>query len=272
MEITFDLTTPDGKQADALAKIIEARRNELGETTRQACVAVASNILRSLRAQTNVAKEGQMDIQVTLADDKYYPSFRRDKGAKGRNVSKRVLRQGKDGPVVSPKKVIWRVGKYVKGEVVHSYEVEDKVSQEKTIRYIMVANSQNAAVKYAKEFHKSRVKQHKGLARLAVGLAMKAIYDKGSVNDKVIGNTRSIAEKNVEATVKDSGFNKGDVNIHIHDKLDYAALALQQGMASVNTSIQNAVNKIFGLIKQRIKQTGGSIDKSLEMSVRELDK
>lgn len=58
MDITFDLQTPDGKNAEALAKIIEARRKELGETCRQSCVAIASNILRSLRAQTKVAKEG----------------------------------------------------------------------------------------------------------------------------------------------------------------------------------------------------------------------
>ena len=263
MEINFSLETPDGKPAEALAQIIEARRRELGETTKQSCVAVASNILRSLRAETKVAKESQMEISVKLADDKYYPSFRRDKGSKGKMVSQRVLRQGKNGPVVTPDKVVWRVGKYAKGEVIHSFEVVDKVSDQKEVKYIMVAKSEKDAMKYAKQFHRGRVKRHKYLAKHAIGLAMKAIYDKGGANDNVNKDVRDIARQNVDTSVRETGFNEGEVNIHIHDKLDYAALALQNGQASVNIAIQNAVNKIFGLIKQRVKHNGGDINKSL---------
>jgi len=272
MEINFSLETPDGKPAEALAQIIEARRRELGETTKQSCVAVASNILRSLRTETKVAKESQMEISVKLADDKYYPSFRRDKGSKGKMVSQRVLRQGKNGPVVTPDKVVWRVGKYVRGEVIHSYEIEDKVSDQKTISYIMVAKSEKDATKYAKQFHKGRVKRHKGLAKHAIGLAMKAIYDKGSANDNVAKKVNEIARRNVETKVTDTGFNEGEVNIHVHDKLDYAALALQNGPNSVNIAMKNALNKILGMLKQRVKQNGGSLDKSLKMSVEELDR
>ena len=86
-----------------------------------------------MRAQTKVAKPNEMEISVTLADSKYYPSFKRDKGSKGKQVSMRVLRQGKDGPVVTPSKVIWRLPKYYKGQVAHSYEIADKVSNDKTI-------------------------------------------------------------------------------------------------------------------------------------------
>lgn len=75
MDITFDLTTSDGKPVEAFSKIIEARRRELGETTKQSCVALAQTILRALRVQTKTAKENEMDIEVTLADSSYYPSF-----------------------------------------------------------------------------------------------------------------------------------------------------------------------------------------------------
>ena len=104
------------------------------------------------------------------------------------------------------------------------------------------------------------MKRHKGLAKHAIGVALKAIYDKGGASDNASQKVNELARQNVEATVKETGFNKGDVNIHVHDKLDYAALALQNGMSSVNTSIANAVNKIFGLIQQRVKQNGGEID------------
>ena len=213
-----------------------------------------------------------MEISVKLADDKYYPSFRRDKGSKGKMVSQRVLRQGKNGPVVTPDKVVWRVGKYVKGEVIHSYEIEDKISDQKEVKYIMVAKSEKDAMKYAKQFHKGRVKRHKYLAKHAIGLAMKAIYDKGGANDNVNKDVRDLARQNVETSVRETGFNSGEVNIHIHDKLDYAALALQNGPNSVNIAMKNALNKILGMLKQRVKQNGGSIDQSLKMSVEELDR
>lgn len=126
-----------------------------------------------------------MDISVKLADDKYWPSFKRDKGAKGKNVSQRVLRQGIDGPVVTPKKVVWRLGKYAKGEVAHSFEVKDRVSEQKTVEYIIVTHSEKEALRTAREFHKSRVKRHKSLAKHAVTVGMKAIYDKGTASENV---------------------------------------------------------------------------------------
>lgn len=65
MEVTFDLKTPDGKTAEMMAKIIQTRGEELRETTKKSCVALAINILRSLRADTNVAKDSSISITVT---------------------------------------------------------------------------------------------------------------------------------------------------------------------------------------------------------------
>lgn len=270
MELTFNLQTPDGKPAEALAAVIEARKRELGETTKQSCVALAQNILRAVRAQTKVANPSQMDISLTLADDKYFPSFKRDKGSKGKNVAQRVLRQGQNGPVVTPKKVFWKLGKYTKKQVAHSFEVQDKISEDKVIEYIIVAESDKKALRFAKQFHKSRVKRHKGLAKVAIGMAMKAVYDKSTSNDTATEEVRKMANENVDASIQETGFNSGTVNIHIHDKLNYAALALQNGQASLNTAVGNALNKVLGYLQHRIKQNGGDIDKSLKMTVDEL--
>lgn len=124
-----------------------------------------------------------MDISLTLADDKYFPSFQRDKGVKGKNVSKRVLRKGQNGPVVTPKKVFWKLDKYTKKQVAHSYEVQDKISDDKIIEYIIVSETEKKALRFAKQFHKNRVKQYKGLAKVAIGMAMKAVYDKSTSSD-----------------------------------------------------------------------------------------
>lgn len=67
--------------------------------------------------------------------------------------------------------------------------------------------------------------------------------------------------------MRESGFNQGDVQVHVHDKLDYATPALQNGSSSVTTAMKNAVNKMFGLLKSRVKATGGKIDQSLKTTV-----
>lgn len=270
MDITFDLTTPDGKPASALAKVIEARRRELGETTKQACVAMAIDILRSLRAETKVANENKMDLKVQIADDKYYPSFVRKSGAKGKNISSRVLRKGPNGPVVDDAKVVWILGKYVKGQVAHSFEVTDVVSKDKIIKYIVVAESQKNALQYAKERHKRRVRQFKSLAKHALGVAMKSVYDKSSATDVVSSKIQETATKNIDVKTTESGFNSGEVNIYVHDKLNYATSALKNKESSVNISIQNALRKCVGYISQRVKRNGGQIDKSLKMTVDEM--
>lgn len=267
MNISYNLSTPDGRDASALASVIALRAKELGETTRQACVAVASNVLRSLRAQTKVARENQMEVTVKLADDKYWPSFKRERGSKGKNVSKRVLRQGPDGPVVTPEKVVWRLGNYVKGQVAHSFEVEDRVSKDKVVQYIMVASSEKDALRHARLFHKNRVKAHKSLAKYAVTVAMKAVYDKGAAGHPANQAVKKIAEQNVEAFVQETGFSSGTVRVHVHDKLDYAVPALKDGQASVKAAVLNALRKTFGYVKSRVKANGGDIDKSLHTEI-----
>lgn len=139
MDIKLDLKTSDGRPAEVLSQIIELRRQELGETTKQACVALTIGILKSIRAATTIAKT-KGDIKVTCVDGTYTPSFKRDKGSKGKNVSARVLRSGQNGPVVTPSKVVWKVGKYVRGESVHAYQVVDKVGPSKTYEYILVVD------------------------------------------------------------------------------------------------------------------------------------
>lgn len=263
--------TSDGRPTSNLSKVIQLRSKELGETTKQTCVALAQNILRSIRAQTRVANESKVDIEVQIADGEFYPSWKRDKGTKGKQVSRRVLRQGLNGPEVSPTKVIWHVPKYIKGEQVHSYKVFDKVSEDKTIQYILVAVSEREAHRYAKQLHKARVKRYKALAKHAVSLAMKKVYDKQNLADEQITNVaRGVAIQNVEVSVVETGFNSGTVNIHVHDNLNYAVKALKNKDASVTLALQSSLNKMIGFVKQKIKAKGGSIDNSLLVPVDEL--
>ena len=60
--------------------------------------------------------------------------------------------------------------------------------------------------------------------------------------------------------MQDTGFNSGNVNIHVHDNLQYAILALKGGESAVNVAIANALNKTVGMIQHRIQQLGGRFD------------
>jgi len=271
MEINLNLQTANGAPAQALAAVIEARRNELGETTVQSCIAMAEGILRSLRTQTKVAKEGKMDVKVTLADDRFYPSFKRQKGTSGKNISRRILRSGKDGTEVTPDRVVWRVGKYVKGEVIHSYEVTDTVSADKVYKYIVVAHSQKEATEYAKERHKRRVRQYKGLARLAISLAMKAVYNNGAANlEGASDKARDVATRNTYVQVNDTGYNSGTASVYVHDNLEYAVDALKDGENSVNAAVNAAIRKAMGYIVAKVGKSNGDITRSLKTTVDEL--
>lgn len=176
VDLQFDLRMPDGSDAvSAMSRIIEKRTKELGETTAQSCTALAINIMKGIRASTKTANM-KADITVTDVSGTYYPSWRRNKGAKGKKVSERVLRSGKDGAVIQKDKVMWLCGPYKKGEVLHTYEVVDKVAEGKEYKWLAVAESDRVARRHAEKFHKARVKRARGLAKYALGLAMHKVH------------------------------------------------------------------------------------------------
>lgn len=236
--ITFDLTDEHGTPAEqVVARIVAARTKELGETTEQACVALIINVMKSLRADTPLASL-KTNIVVEDVSGQYYPSFKREKGKTGKNISTRVLRAGgKNGPVITPKKVVWMCGKYRKGEQLHTYKVIDHISKEDEIQYLIVAETQKQAEQHAKKFHIAKVKRTRGLAKYVLGLAMNRVHNKESVGANVTSEAQNIGMKNAEVDVQTHGFNSGSVSIRVHDKLDYAALALKSGENGVQMAM-----------------------------------
>lgn len=269
--ITFDLTDPNGTPAEqAVARIVAARTKELGETTEQACTALAINVLKSLRAATKLATL-KTDITVEDVTQQYYPSFKREKGKKGKNISTRVLRAGgKFGSILTPKRVIWLCGKYRKGEQLHTYKVIDHISKEDEFQYLIVAETQKQAEQHAKKFHVAKVKRTRGLAKYVLGLAMHRVHSKESIGANVTNEAQSIGMKNAEVNVRTSGFNKGDVSISVHDKLDYAALALKNGEVEVGLAMQRALNSMTAFINKRLE--GKGISDKLEIPYSEMPK
>ena len=133
------------------------------------------NVLKSLRADTPIATL-KGDISVSNVDSVYSVSWK--KLGKGKNNTKRILRAGKNGPEVSPEKVIWRTKKYRKNEEYHVYAVADKISDTVTMQYLLVTTSEKTALNYANKFHRAKVKQSRKLAKYALGIAMHGVHSK----------------------------------------------------------------------------------------------
>lgn len=252
IDLTFDLTTGSGGPVSVMQNIIAMRSKELSETTQDSCTAIAINILKSLRADTKVAKVNEKPtIRVQCIDSMCLPSWKNV--GKGKHVS--IFRAGKNGGEVKPKlKVVHIEGKYHKGMVRHAYRITDEIAPNVSKKYIIVALSVKDAYDYAKRKHKERIRHHTGLAKLALGVAMHEVHNEnlGQYNTEVLG----FAEQNVDAKVSSTGFNSGVTNIHVHDKLDYAADALKSGPNGVNLAMMKALNKMTSYIIHRLHQKG----------------
>lgn len=68
---------------------------------------------------------------------------------------------------------------------------------------------------------------------MALSLAMKAVYSKSSANDKVSTLAKDVATRNTQVQVSSTGFNSGTVDISVHDNLEYAIPAMENGESSV---------------------------------------
>ena len=245
--VDIDLVSDNGNPIDQeIGKIIAMRTRELNETTQDACVALAINILKSIRANTKLAKlSGQIDIEDVTSQ--YTPSWKRM--GKGKNV--RVLRAGKDGSEINPMKVRWLCGGYSKGEKLYTYKITDNISQDKKREYLIVTKSKGEAKKYANDIHKKYVKRYRGLAKLALGMACHAVSTRQSVGSQPTSqDAQRVAQQMTRASINSSGFNSGVVNVHVEDNLDYAQFALKG--TTVDECVDKALRGMVGYLTRKL--------------------
>ena len=268
--ITYDLKTKDGKDIDAIRNVIALRKKELGETTKQACTAIAINCLKSLRANTRVAKETGIKIDAIDVTSRLTPSWKRQG-----KFSVRVFRNGINGQVVRPEidKVQWLVkaGDMVNGVQCRTFLVTDKISNDYHLQIIFVATDKKQAVDAMKQIHKVRVRRYKRLAKYALGIAMHKTHAQQNANDTGITQlVNQTANDNTRVTVTETGFGNGEVNIHIEDNLDYAAEALKNGPSYVDIAMRKALNQITGNIIHKLKQNGNELYNQISVPFPEL--
>ena len=230
---------------DKLLQTIELRKKELKETTKQAVSAIAVNTLKSLRADTKIANPNQNRIIIEESSLKVALSKKNNAWIIVNNIGQIVKVQDKVIPLVTPSKGI-------KPKLYHATNI---ISQEKELRYYVIALSQGEVKKTIKSIIKKVVDIHKGLAKTALGIAMAKIAAQ-SINDNVTNDTKILASNLNEVTITETGFDSGEVKIKIHDKLDYANKALKSGEGYITTAQNNAINKTLGMISQKLKKDG----------------
>lgn len=246
----------NGMEANVLQRVIEARRRELGETTRDAAVATAITVLKSIRANTKIVDPNRMDVTVKQSPN-YVVGWKK---VGGRRM--RCVRIGSDkGAEVSGRSFVDRTGGYVKGETVSVFAVNDICDgcREKSRRYLVLANDMKTAKKCAVERHRKWVRKYAGMARFAMTLAMVKTSTRNSPDRSVslaTGEAKNTVLRNVNATVYHTGFNSGTVDINVRDTLRYAAYALKDGEGYVQQAVQNACNGVIGMINKTMKRKG----------------
>lgn len=182
--------TYEGKPISVLSSLIAQRQKVLGETIKDATIATAITVLKSLRADTKVAPETAPDGSFRITDTGYAGGWERV-GGKFHRVVRTSFAKG--APKVSGIFPVNNAGQhYEKGEIVRVYKIEptngSNMQWDKTKHkgcWYVFAKSYDVAREYAVRHMSRRIQRYKGLAKTTLGFAMAAISTRGVYANEV---------------------------------------------------------------------------------------
>lgn len=238
-----------GRPMEELRKLIQKRVQTLREDARDAVVATAIDVVRSLRTLTRQAPKKAKREMFAVEKTPYVASWERV----GSNF-RRVARVGGTG-AKAPISPVNNAGQhYVKGEKVFVYRITPKHGErwtwEKNLNkgcWYVFAQSEAVAIRFATR-HMSRVlEKDSGLAKTALGFAMSNLSTKSVPIAVKDSKARKIANENWRVVEHGGGAGYG---LTVEDNLDYAASALEGGKSAISVAMMKAANKIAGRIAQ----------------------
>jgi hypothetical protein len=248
-----DVGTAIARELQVAQKLIEVRAARLKTSVRDATIAMAMNVLQSLRAETREATKTKIKPTIKLRSD-LYPSF---------HHKRRCLRIGSPhGPCFDGMPIYWNgdfggLDKHKKISRLKVYEIKSQHEARKP--YLVVASTPHRAEDVERMRGMREIARYGGLARAAFTIALSAL---GTDSKSPISQFRGVGRiSQGSRTIVDArrieGFNS--ISFIFHDKLDYAELALKHGAGSINLAIQRASNKTVGYLnkiaRQNLKQT-----------------
>lgn len=249
VEVTTDWR---GRPLEALTQLISRRQRQMCETARDAVVATAIDVVKSLRALTRRGPRKANAKSFAVEPTPYVASWERAGGS-----FRRVARVGGTG-AKAPIFPVNRAGRHhVKGECVKVYRVTPKHGQRMTWAmnrndgcWYVFAHSESEAKKFAVERMTRAINKHGGLARTAMGFAMHLISSRPSKPETSNEAARMRAERAIRVSGRGGGH---DYAVTVWDDLDYAEHALEGGASAISLAMMRAANKIAGRIAQHEK-------------------
>ncbi len=232
---------------DGFAKILESRQTYLGETAEASVRAMMSDVLRSIRSTTKVAKVSSIKVNVERNDILSVSYFTQG------GVRKMCFRFGNGARLVGNGE-----GKQRYAEC-HGRKLRDLAAYtfddvEANTRYLIAAPSKGAATKAARKIVASRLLRYRGLARRAISALMIKTHSRAP------GDTfgRRVAAKAYEVTRTHESWQSlpsggGIFALRASDTLNYAKSALKGGASDIDRALMASANKAAGRIQHCCK-------------------
>ena len=241
--------TYGSRPIEVLNQLIEKRKEILKESTRDAVVATAITVLKSLRADTKTAPGEAPEAAVRVEDTGLTASWER------KGTTHRVVRTGPRGSVRRDLFPVNLAGhRYMPGENVRVYRVTpafpDRMTWEKNKHkgcWYVFAQSEDVARNFGLRAVTRRIAKYRGLAHTALGFAMAKTSTRQQFTAKSTSAKAQAAANAATNVVEVSG--DGTWVISVTDALDYAGLALKSGPSGVNRAMMKGANSIAGRLR-----------------------
>lgn len=235
----------NGRPLAELERLLALRRKAFGEDAKDATVATAIDVVKSLRALTRKAPAKANANAYRIEAMPYVASWERS----GRTFH-RVARVGGTGAKAPIRPVNLAGQHYVKGEHVRVWKITPahgaRMKWEKNLNkgcWYVFAQSEGVAARFAKE-HLSRVlRKEGGMAKTALGYAMARLSTRSAPVEAKGPRAQRLAAQAISVSAGGSG---GAFTLTVRDALEYAKPALKGGESAIQLAMAKAANKIAG--------------------------
>jgi len=256
--VTISATFENGEPLAVLSDLIRKRQSIIrGETTRQAVIATAINIMNSLKGATKKAPLRGNRKMYTIERTNLYASYVWKNGH-----YRRVVRNSPRGAID------WNVTQHCRDLVGPAYNKADNVSVFKmqlfnencnNTLYYAYARTEADARNYMHNVILARMlKKEAGMAQYAIGIAQAKVSGRpmattahGSKQFREAYEAAWIETRDTAdawSMNRENGFSSGEFWLQFTDKLRYSALAVRGGTSAVEMAYKKAANRTFGII------------------------
>lgn len=249
-QVTFRATA-DGKPLEVLQDLVAKRARALRETTRDAVVATAINILSSLRSQTKIAKEkpDRQSYYIELSD--LFGGF---EGKDGKVCARIGGHYGKKSDIKPALGFNATKGGVLRSRVYKVFANNPRMTFYQNRNFpnrcwYVLCEHEGQARTYAERCIGRMLRKERGMARYTISIAQAKVSTRSSMTSRPSGaKSWQIAHSASQVKIGGGGFNAGSFNIQFFDALDYSLDALKGGKTSFNLACMKAANKTAGLI------------------------